>query len=190
MLNRLQILYNRSGIPSLNPREKYILTGGLIFLICFSILKFIAIPCLNAKKQIEHAISVKNSELLEIKKLRNDYRMLQTQENTIQSRISKRDPQFSLFTFLDNQAEQSDVKRLIKSMKPSVLESDEKSDLAEALVDMKIQDITMKALVQFLQRVESEKSVVFVKRISIQGNKSTSGLLDVNLQLATFTGKM
>ena len=62
-------------------------------------------------------------------------------------------------------------------------------NMDEALVDMKLQKISLKALVDFLLLVESEKFVVFIKRISVQENSAESGLLDVNLQLATFVAK-
>jgi len=176
-----------SGLDSLSKREKWILAGGLIFVVCFLIMKLAVLPFIDSREQLKQALVRKKNELVEINRLQEEYKALQVQEGTIQAQIAGRDPQFSLFTFLDRQAAESGVKKQIQSMKPSVVEGEQNMD--EALVDMKLQKISLKALVDFLLLVESEKFVVFIKRISIQENSAESGLLDVNLQLATFVAK-
>lgn len=176
-----------TGLDSLSSREKWILAGGLIFIVCFMLLNLVVLPFIDNREQLKQALVRKQNELVEMTRLQADYKALQVQEGTIQARIADRDPRFSLFTFLDRQATASGVKKQIQSMKPSVVEGEQNMD--EALVDMKLQRISLKALVDFLLLVESEKFVVFIKRISIQENSVENGLLDVNLQLATFVGK-
>lgn len=178
----------KSGFDSLQAREKWFLIGGLVFIVCFLVVKFAIVPFFTSKNQLEQAIERKQSELVTIRQLQQEYRSLQVREGTIQSRISQRDPQFSLFTFLDSQAEKSGIKKQIKSMKPSVVEGEQNLD--EAIVDMKLQKIALNALVDFLLNVESEKFVVFVKRISIQENSAENAYMDVNLQIATFVAKV
>ena len=183
----LQKIRAKSGLDSLSAREKWVLGGGLVFILCFLILKLAIFPFVDKKNQLEHSIERKKVELVEITKLREEYLSLKAQEGTIQARIAQRDPQFSLFTFLDQQAESSGVKKQIKSMKPAVVEGEQNLD--EALVDMKLQKITLSSLVDFLLLVESEKFVVFIKRISIQENGAEENFMDVNVQIATFVAK-
>lgn len=184
---QLRKIQAKSGVDSLNTREKWILAGGLLFIVCFLLLNLVVLPFIDNRGQLKQAVERKKKELVEIKRLQGEYKALQVQEGTIQAQISDRDPQFSLFTFLDRQAAASGVKKQIQSMKPSLVEGEQNMD--EALVDMKLQKISLKALVDFLLLVESEKFVVFTKRISIQQNSAESGSLDVNLQLATFVVK-
>ena len=72
-------------------------------------------------------------------------------------------------------------------MKPSSIEGED--TLNETMVEMKFQLISLEQLVGFLRLVESEKNVVFIKRISIQENGTEQGSLDAILQIVTFEEK-
>jgi general secretion pathway protein M len=61
--------------------------------------------------------------------------------------------------------------------------------LQESRVDLKLEKISLQQLVDFLQQVESADDVVVIKRISIQENSKEEGLLDVVMQIITFTKK-
>ncbi len=73
---------------------------------------------------------------------------------------------------------------MISYMKPSTVEGDE--DLQESIVEMKLQQISLKQLVDFLKLIESPEKVVSVKRISIQESGKEKGLLEVIMQIVTF----
>jgi hypothetical protein len=111
---------------------------------------------------------------------------LKSEEGTIQARINERGAGFTLFTFLDQQANKAKVKKQIMYMKPSMLDGDE---LNEAMVEMKLQQITLVALVEFVRLVESEENVVFIRRFSIQESGDAQGYFDVILQIVTFEKK-
>lgn len=183
----LQSIWEKSGINKLEYREKLFLSGGVIFLVCFMLIRFTIIPVINAQSRLEQTTERKRTELIKIKKLQKEYFILKKEEGTIQSMINKRGPDFSLFTFLDKQAERVQVKKQIKYMKPSVIEGED--SLNEAMVEIKFQLISLEALVGFLRLVESKEHVVFVRRISIQENGSTQGYLDAILQIVTFEEK-
>ena len=68
-------------------------------------------------------------------------------------------------------------------MKPS--ETADEGPFKEVLVEMKLQAISLKQLVDFLNFVESPKNVVALKRISIQENKKEEATLDVILQVVS-----
>jgi general secretion pathway protein M len=51
---------------------------------------------------------------------------------------------------------------------------------------MKLQEIGLKQLVDFLQRIESPENVVSIKRISVQESGKQENSLDVIMQIVTF----
>jgi hypothetical protein len=51
---------------------------------------------------------------------------------------------------------------------------------------MKLEQITLKQLVDYLYRIESPEQLISIKRISIKENKGESGYLDAVLQVLTF----
>jgi general secretion pathway protein M len=182
--NVLYHLYQRSGIDSLSLREKWVLAGGLVFVVGFVLIQFAVIPFIDARDARIKSISKKQAELVKINELRKEYLALKTEEDTIQTKIAKRDKSFTLFTFLDLQAGKAGVKKKIKYMKPSVIEGEDLFD--EMMVEMKLQQVTLESLVNFLRLVESEDLVVFISRVSIQESGGDGGALDSILQIVTF----
>jgi len=184
--NILKDLWQKSGIEKLNNRERWILLGGIGFVFCFTLLQLVIIPVLDARRGLETSIARKKQELVEIRQLQKDYYSLKSEEGTIQARINQRGSGFTLFTFLDQQATAADVKKQIKYMKPSTVEGEE---LNETMVEMKLQQISLKALIEFVRLVESEKNVVFIRRFSIQESGDKQGYFDSILQIVTFEKK-
>jgi hypothetical protein len=183
----LKDLWDKSGIDNLNNRERWVLYGGIGFVICFLIFQLALVPFFEARSNLEKSIARKQQELIKIRALQDEYLLLKSEEGTIQARINQRGTSFTLFTFLDRQANQAKVKKQIQYMKPSTVEGVDELD--EAMVEMKLQRITVEALVGFLRLVESEKNVVFIKRASIQESGDGQGYFDSILQIVTFEKK-
>jgi hypothetical protein len=183
----LRNLWEKSGIKNLEDREKLVLGGGVVFLICFMLFRFAIVPFISAKNNLENSTERKKEELVRIKELQQEHLTLKNEQGTIEAMIKERGTNFSLFTFLDQQAEKVQVKKQIQYMKPSTTEGED--TLNETMVEMKFQLISLEALVGFLRLIESEKNVVFIKRISIQENGTQQGFLDVILQIVTFEEK-
>ena len=182
-----RLLWEKSGIDNLSTREKLVVGGGLAFVVCFIVLQLAIIPFFDARSDLRSSIDRKTRELATIKELQLEHRNLKNEEGTIQARIQQRERGFTLFTFLDQQAEKAQVKKQIMYMKPSTVEGD--TGYVETMVELKLQQVSLSALVSFLQLVESEQHVVFIRRISIQESGNVQGELDSILQIVTFEKK-
>lgn len=180
----LKKIRTKSGIDSLDSREKRVLAGGTLFVLCFFVVQLVVIPFWNSRVKLEISIERKSAELVKIKQLQEEHQRLKVQEGGIREKIMERSPGFTLFTFLDKQVTKAQVKKQIKYMKPSTLEGDD--DLNESAVEMKLQRTTLKDLVSFILLVESEENVVSIRRISIQESGGGQGYLDVIMQIRTF----
>jgi hypothetical protein len=185
--NLFKRVWDKSGIETLSTREKWVVWGGIIFVVCFTVLQLAIVPFLDARTRLQESIIRKTQELKAIKELRQEYQELKNEEGTVQARIAQRSAGFTLFTFLDQQAEKAKVKKQIKYMKPSKAEGYAHFD--ETMVEMKLQQTTLEALVEFMRLVESEKNVVFIRRTSIQESGNEQGYLDAILQIVTFEKK-
>ncbi len=185
--NLFKLVREKSGIAQLSTREQWVVWGGVIFIVGFTVLQLAIMPFFEARGKLQDSITRKIQELVTIKGLRQDFQTLKSAEGTIKERITQRPAGFTLFTFLDQQAEKAKVKKQINYMKPSKAEGD--ANFNETMVEMKLQQITLEALVAYLRLVESEKNVVFIRRISIQESGNEKGYLDVILQIVTFEKK-
>jgi general secretion pathway protein M len=185
--NAIQTALSKTGLQKLEKREKRVVMAGAIFLVCFIVFHFAVSPLLQARQQTQKALIQKSEDIKKIRQLQKEYRQLQNQAENIQNRLQKRNPSFTLFSFIEERATKANVKQQINSMTPSTSEGE--GPLQESRVDLKLEKISLQQLVDFLQQVESKDDVVAIKRISIQENSKDEGLLDVVMQIITFTKK-
>ncbi|MDK9708461.1 MAG: type II secretion system protein GspM [Desulforhopalus sp.] len=186
--NKIDLMKIRkiSGIDSLSVRERWVLFAGLGFILCFLAFQLVVAPFFEARANLQQAVERKKQELVKITELQQEYRTLRKAEGDVKARIAAREPGFALFTFIDRQAEKARVKKQISYIKPSTSSGEAGQALPETGAELKLQQITLEALVNFLLLVESEKDVVFIRRISIQENGNGQGYLDAVLQIVTF----
>lgn len=171
---------------SLNRRERTVLAAGGFFLLCFLLVWFVVLPYRAASSSLDRHLVSKKSEYVDLQLLQQEYREMKKQAGGIKDRLARRSPSFSLFSFLDSKASEAGVKENISYMKPSV--SQMEGELQESLVEMKLVNIPLAKIVEYLKLIESPADVVSIKRISIQQNSRDEGQLDVILQILTFTG--
>ena len=168
----------------LTKRERYYVSAGVALISLFIIFQFILSPFLEAKGKIKRSIQAKEKTLKEIVSLSSEYGALKEDSWDIKKMLALRAENFTLFSFLEKQAGQSGVKPNIKYMKPST--STDKSPYSESSVEMKLENITLKQLVEYLHLVESPENLVRIKRISVKQSKGSSEYLTVLAQLVTY----
>lgn len=172
------------GLEQMSFRERVTVIVGGIFIGAVLIYQLIISPYIDIHSRLLSSIERKKEELTEIVELKKQYADLRIQEGGIKANLAKRSPGFTLFAFLDQQAEKADVKSQIKYMKPSVIAGDSGA-LNQSVVEVKMEGVTLERLVDFLHLTESDENVVSIKRLSIQTSSKDEGYLDVILQIVT-----
>ena len=180
---RLRQLKQQLGLDNLDSRERLVLAGGAILVLCVVVYQFLVSPYLVAHDRLEKSLVRKRAELAELKLLSAEYASLRAEEGGVRQMLLQREKGFTLFAFLDRQADRTGVKEKIKYMKPSFVRGE--SGLNESVVEMGFEGVTLDKLTEFLQLTESEESVVSVRRLSIQASSREEGVLDVVLQIVT-----
>lgn len=167
----------------ISARDKKVLIIGGVFLLFFLIVQFGIFPLMDNRDRLRRSIAAREKAVIEMNELQTRYRQLHSKANSLLDQLVGRQDDFSLFSFLEQMAAKSDVKPNITYMKPS--ETADDGPFKEILVEMKLQAITLKQLVDFLQLVESPENVVALKKISIQENKKEDATLDVIMQVVS-----
>ncbi len=180
----LASLNNRIGLEQMTFREKVVLGVGVLFVAVVVVYQIMISPYLDARARLLNSIERKGTELREVIQLKQQYAEIRVEEGGIKANLAQRDSDFTLFAFLDRQAEKADVKPQIKYMKPSVITGVGEA-LDESVVELKMEGVTLERLVDFLRLTESDENVVYVRRLSIQTSARTDGYLDVILQIVT-----
>lgn len=165
-------------------REKYYVSAAVAVVITFIFLQFVLFPFLGAKGKIKRSIHAKEKTLKEILSLSSEYRSQKAGSMDIQKALAGRPGGFTLFSFLEKQAGRTGIKPNIKYMRPAT--SPGTGPYSESSVEMKLEKITLKQLVEYLYLVESPKDVVKVKRISVKQSKGSPEYLTVLIHLITY----
>ena len=167
----------------LGRREKkslYILAG---FLILYSIYNYVITPVFDSRTKALSLLDSRTEDLKKMVELHSEYKAMKKQSELSGQLISKRDKNFTLFSFLDDLAGKAKVKDNINYMKPSVSDQNE-SGLKLSVVEMKLQSITLEQLTDFLYNVETSEKSVYVKRLSVSKEKK-EGTISAVLQVET-----
>jgi len=165
-------------------REKYFIAAGAGVIIVILFLQILVFPFIENKKKLQRGIAAKEAALKEVVMLRSEYQALKQNSSGVEQMLAARPKDFTLFSFLETAADKSAVNLNIKYMKPS--ESEGTGTFKESLVEMKLEQVSLPRLIEFLLLIESDKDVVSIKRVSIQENKKEAGSLDATLQVMTY----
>jgi len=168
----------------LGRREKILVSLAACFIAVFILFQFIIFPFFDKREVIRRGIDAKRDGLKEIVRLRSEYESYKRGADGIQRYLKGRIKSFTLFSFLEQTAGKARVKNHIKYMKPSASRTNGR--FKESMVEMKLDKINLKQLVDYLYLIESPKNVVSIKRISIKDNKGAAGYLDAVMQVVTF----
>lgn len=167
----------------LNHREKIAVSIGGISLLLFIVLQFIFFPLVDKRATLMQGLAAREKAAAEMRIMQAQYQQLSKQSGSVVELLAKRDAGFSLFSFLEKNADDSTLKEHIAYMKPS--KSTKNELFNQSLVEMKLQAISLQQLVDFLKLTESPENLVGIDRITIQENTKERGSLDVTLQMVT-----
>jgi general secretion pathway protein M len=169
---------------ALSRRDRNVLAVGVAFVVLYLVVQFGIFPLLDSRDRLKKGLAAREKAVIEMHDLQGRYRELHGKANALEKQLGNRPAGFSLFSFLEQMAAQSEVKKNIAYMKPSETTGDE-GPFKEILVEIKLQDVSLKQLVDFLKLIEDPDKIVALKRISIQEGKKEEGTLDVIMQVVS-----
>lgn len=167
----------------LTAREKMAVgfAGGA--LVLFVLLQFLVFPLVDKRARLVKGLVAKERAIKEMRSMQEHFRALSSQSGSIVETLARREQGFSLFSFLEQRAADSAVKDQIAHMRPS--ESAQGELFQQGRVEMKLQAVSLRQLVDFVQQVEAPELLVGIDKITIQENGKEQGTLDVTLQLVS-----
>ncbi|THB74364.1 MAG: general secretion pathway protein GspM [Desulfobacteraceae bacterium] len=169
---------------NLSVREKNALVLAGIFMALFVVVQFIYYPAMDKQQRLRTALEYQQHSLGEMIRLQQQYQALNRGVLDQKQMIQERPPDFSLFSFLDAQAEQSGVKKRVDYMQPFEQESPyPEYDLER--VKVKLKALVLKELMTFLFKVEEDSSGVFITSLSISRTGKQQDVLDAVVEAQT-----
>lgn len=175
-------------LSRLTARERIVLWSGGAFLLVFILVRMIVMPAMEERTNLKKLVKAKQDALVEIHELKQEYQRIMALESLQSGAMLIQDADFSLFSFLDSCAEQSGVKDNVAYMKPSAGKSGRPGILLSN-VKLKLDDLFLEELVNFLYRLETAPQGVSIKTLSLSQTGKDSKQIEAVLEAqALITG--
>ena len=172
-----------SFINRLSSRERLIVAIGVIFVCSFLLYEAAIDPFLSSKHRLERLTRTTASDVVELKLLQQHYQKISINRRDIIEQLAQRSPDFSLFSYVEQQIDRLRLKDRVVSIKPGT--TSYQDGIRQAVLEMSIDGVVLSQLVDFLDAIESFDKVVFIDRLVIRNDSEENGLLDVRLAVVS-----
>ncbi|MCG8553188.1 MAG: type II secretion system protein M [Desulfobacterales bacterium] len=172
----------------LSQRDKKFIIAGTVFLVLFGLVWFVYLPAVDKRTMLEKKVVSKARDLERMQALERIYQQHARSFDQEKEAIERRGPRFTLFSFLESLSSKSVVKKNVAYMKPFSQEM-ENSDYIRSRVTVKLQQVYLKGLVDFLVRIETSPQGVSVTSLSLTKSGDKGQFLDAVIETQTLALK-
>jgi type II secretory pathway component PulM len=162
----------------LEPRDKKALIFGGSALAVILLYLFVLSPFLSDLARKRDLIPKKERDLVEIKKLRDDYKEIQKQLQVAQEAASKRGP---LLTEIENISKRANLSGKIVSVKPQPAAKTE--GFTESVVEIRLDNISLYDVVNYINLLE--KATLRVRKLAFKPRYDNPKLLNATLLVSS-----
>ena len=165
--------------------KKTLKIGGtaLGVLLYFSLIIF---PLKDKADLYEKQILKKTKSAQDMAAMALRYKTLNERFDELMSSAKEDKGNFTLFSFLDGAAADSNLKERIKGMKPSVSSKD---NYTESTVAVELEDVDIKALTSYIHLIESSGHNLKIKKVDIKPRYSAPENINVTLIISAISIK-
>jgi hypothetical protein len=172
----------------LSTREKNTIALGSILILVFLAVQFIYLPLKDKKKELERILRVEEETVRQMVQLHKQYRDLTGEPDMEQTIPAAKPPDFTLFSFLDSEAEKSGVKKNIDHMRPFSQDMDDGPFLISK-VRLKLKNMYLNDFIHFIKGVETSGNGVSVISLSLSRTGDQATLLEAVMEAQTLVQK-
>jgi hypothetical protein len=142
---------------------------------------------LQGYDKLEGKIVKKRAEVENITRLREQYMEAHKQLADIKAKLDKMEKGFSVLSFIEDLANKQNIRENIGSVKPKTIPLNDNYD--ENIVELKMANVSLTELVDFIHKIENSGHLLKVKRLRIKTRYDNRDLLNVTLQVTTYKRK-
>ena len=174
-------------LQRLSARERSLVSGTAVFVAAALLYGFVFGPVLENRTRWQSMAARKAEELERFRELSRRYVDLDSTLSDSQRRISARAGGGSLLAQMEAAARKLGLGDRITSMKPATAQLD--SGIEETSVELKMEKMDLKGLVEFLAEVEAEGEAIKTGKLRVKKRFDDPQLLDVTLLVSALEAK-
>jgi len=165
-------------------REKYVLISGVSFLLLFFGIRLGILPIFEKRDNYERILKEKQIALEEMMTLQHQFQAVSSDFDTRKKILSNRKEGFSLFSFLDAEAQKGGLKDKVAYMTPSSKKM-EKSAYSTDTVKFKLTEVCLKELMDLLYHIETSENGVTITALLLTKTGKNNDRLDAVIETET-----
>ncbi|MHC4544958.1 MAG: hypothetical protein ACYSYL_10590, partial [Planctomycetota bacterium] len=142
---------------------------------------FVIKPALARTKTLRRVISEKQDELGKLRATSNEYIFLRDSLDNVRAKVASQEKGFELLPFLESLIREHGLAKKVATMKQQVLNLGPSH--SETIVEVKLENLTLKQLVDFLRKVESSQVLAKTKSLYIKKNLTNTEMLDSVIEI-------
>ena len=168
-------------IKSLNQRERYVLAGGAVILVCFLIVFGMILPYGAAIERLDNTIISRQAQLHEVRQLQVDYQILKKQAGRLQRDLSRQGITSPL-TFLEQTAGRIGGREKLLLMRPLPVVM--RGQLKIETTEFKLERLALEQVLRILQEIEKARPPMIVDRLHLKQRYDNAAQLDMNVTVS------
>ena len=165
----------------LKRREKLWAGCLVIFIAAWSIFTVGVKPAFARVETLNRIIFQKQQELEKLRARSKEYIFLRNSLDNLRTKVASQQKTFELLPFLESLIEECGLAENVVTMGQQVLPID--SNYSETIVEVRLEKLSLRHLVDFLGKVESSEVLARTKSLYIKRNATNKDLLDLVVEI-------
>ncbi len=158
----------------LSRREKLLGVAVAVLVSAWLLFAFAVKPAIERTETLTRVISEKQDELQKLRARSNEYIFLRDSLGNLYTKVASQEKEFELLPFLESLIQECGLTAV--KMEQHVSQLDPK--YYETIVEIRLEALTLRQLVDFFRKVESSEVLARIKSLYIKKNLTNKDLLD------------
>lgn len=165
----------------LTRRELWFVAGVVILTASWAFFAFGVTPALERIETLERVIPEKQEERERLRIEARDYVTLREALDDLRSKIASQGKTVELLPFMESLVQRCGLTQNVITIRQIATQPE--TDFQEIIVEMEMENLTLRQLCDFLEKIQSSKIQASVKRLTFKKNLANPDLLDSRIEV-------
>jgi general secretion pathway protein M len=165
----------------LTKREKFLALSLAGFAAILSVYVLAVRPAAERLNTLGRLIPRKNNELRTLNAKSSEYAFLRESFEQFHSKVASQQESFRLLPFLESLIRESGIERNLASMEQQEMPLE--SRYIETVVQLRLENLTLRKLIDFLSKVQSSDVLARIKSLHIRTGPGSADLLESTIEI-------
>jgi len=162
--------------------REYWLAGVLVAFIAGWVFYAVGVgPALERIETLNRVIPEKQNDLEKLRTMAGEYTALNDAIEDLRTKIASQDETFELLPYAESLVQECGLTKNLVTMKQQA--SQLETNYHETVVEIEMENLTLRQLFGFLQKIQSSKVLARTKTLHIKRNLKNSDLLDSIIEI-------